>query len=80
MSCSSCRFFKLDEELDDAGYCHRYPPAPLSQVNRASIVERDLYRVFRVTWPAVHLDDWCGEWTRAMDTSRPIDTGYGGTV
>lgn len=48
-SCKSCRFMQM-EPRDDAGYCRRYPPAPVTD---------DEGMCF--TFPEVLPEDWCGE-------------------
>lgn len=49
-SCAKCRFFLLDDPKDEAGYCRRYPPKPVTD---------DEGMCF--TFPVAATDEWCGE-------------------
>lgn len=52
-TCTSCRFFIMDDPKDDAGYCRRFPPVYVSSEDGASIA-----------YPVVVPADWCGEYKR----------------
>jgi hypothetical protein len=53
-ACRGCRFFGLGK-LQDAGECRRYAP----RCHIATEIDDPLEPLS--TWPAVLLDDWCGE-------------------
>jgi hypothetical protein len=52
-TCSNCRFFKLDEEKDEAGFCRRFPPVYMPSDDESI----GGGWTFSVTW----FDGWCGE-------------------
>jgi hypothetical protein len=47
-TCQDCAFFQRSEKTDNFGTCHRHAPVPGS-------TDHD------VTWPSIHIFDWCGE-------------------
>lgn len=49
-TCASCRFFLLDEQKDEAGFCRRYPPVYVGS-------EEEGGWTHAVTW----FDQYCGE-------------------
>lgn len=55
--CVSCRFYERRGDMD-VGWCKRYAPRP-------TFVRED--REMHVAWPAVDMDNWCGEWVSAQD-------------
>ena len=51
-TCQTCRFFHLDAQKDEAGFCRRFPP-----VFVPGDEEAEGGWSFAVTW----FDGWCGE-------------------
>lgn len=50
--CETCRFWRRERRLDDAGDCRRYPP----QIFTVDGDDHD------VEFPATSCSEWCGEW------------------
>lgn len=64
--CGSCRYFRLDEDSQLIGRCHRFPPAigPGFDVSPFGYRQGCWHVAGRRTCPEVVADFWCGEWRR----------------
>ena len=51
MSCKTCVFWRPLPGEPGVGFCHRWPPTPLS--TRGEVLSG---------WPRCYSEDWCGEW------------------
>jgi hypothetical protein len=58
--CGTCRFWDQDEEDEEHGYCHRYPPQMVR--GREGIVS---------CWPETDCEEFCGEWQPEEDQGPP---------
>ena len=66
-SCENCRFFVMMK--NPMGECHRYAPQPRViavakgqvEANQDGFEPADAIEAV-IVWPAVHVDDECGEW------------------
>lgn len=80
--CGSCKFWL--ERSDHAkklggGFCRRYPPNWPAQLNAHASIDPHARGVTEITpesrylndsWPMVHQQSWCGEFTLAAGSSH----------
>jgi hypothetical protein len=59
--CETCRFWVEDQEDEEIGCCHRYPPRVV--IRRGDCPDS--------LWPETDYDDWCGEHQPAEEIHGP---------
>lgn len=68
MTCKDCKF-ALMAEGSDKGICRRFPPvgSPVLDIdvqNQFEPVRKIDLMARRTAWPAIHAEDWCGEFEK----------------
>ncbi len=59
-TCKTCVFF-YDDESEERGECHRYPPKVAQTKEQQKESELAGCGIFESWFPDVHNSEWCGE-------------------